>query len=167
MVADQPQNLELYDALTFAPVPSVHVDCVGAEHADCSADGSSMIASCEFSHRLLTLDLRTRQVVVLLDLPGSSPLDVRLAPGGLTLYGGEKDPVATRRLPGGGSPDMGGVGADGSALRLAGRYETRMYEISISDGHLIAAVRIPHDPHGRCVWSQPGRYSLGHTGDIR
>lgn len=126
-----------------------------------------MIASCEFSHRLSTLDLRTRQVVAYLDPPGSSPQDVRLAPDWLTVYVDETDPVATWRLPGGGSPDMGGDSTDGSALWLSGRYKTRMYEISISDGHLIAEVRIPHDPHGRCVWSQPGRYSLGHTGDSR
>lgn len=126
-----------------------------------------MIASCEVSHRLLTLDLQTHQLVAYLDLPGSSPRDVRLVPDGLTLYVDEKDPVAIWRLPGGGSPDMGGVSTDGSALWLAGRYEARIYEISISDGHLIAEVRIPHDPHGRCVWSQRGRYSLGHTGDIR
>ena len=167
MVADRPQNLEFYDALTIAPVHRVHVDCAGAEHADCSAAGSSMIASCEFSHRLLTLDLRTCYLVAYLDLPGSSPQDVRLASGGLTLYVGEKDPVATWRLPGGGSPDMGGVSADGSAPWHAGRYEARMYEISISDGHLIAEVRNPHDRHGRSVWSQPDRYSLGQAGDGR
>ena len=26
---------------------------------------------------------------------------------------------------------------------------------------------VGHGPHGLCVWPQPGRYSLGHTGITR
>ena len=222
VVAEQLQALEFYDAHTFAPVQTVHVDCAGVDHADFSADGSFMIASCEFSHRLLKLDLRTRRVLGYLDLPGSSPQDVRLGPDGLTFFVADKDlagvhlidpfrfvqtgfvptgrdahgiypsrdgrrlfvsnrgsgtisvldpllrrVLATWRLPGGGSPDMGGVSPDGRALWLSGRYDARIYEISTVDGHLIAQVRIPHKPHGMCVWPQPGRFSLGHTGDMR
>ncbi len=47
------------------------------------------------------------------------------------------------------------------------RYDARMYEISTADGHLIAQMPIPLKPHGMCVWPQPGRYSLGHTGNMR
>jgi DNA-binding beta-propeller fold protein YncE len=75
--------------------------------------------------------------------------------------------VATWRLPYGGSPDMGGVSPDGTVLWLAGRYAGRIYAISTVDGHLVGTVRIPGKPHGMCVWPQPGRYSLGHTGSMR
>ena len=71
------------------------------------------------------------------------------------------------RLPGGGSPDMGGVSADGRVLWLTGRYSGVIYAISTRTGHLLHAVKVGAGPHGACVWPQPGRYSLGHTGVLR
>jgi DNA-binding beta-propeller fold protein YncE len=70
-------------------------------------------------------------------------------------------------LPGGGSPDMGGVSADGKVLWLAGRYNSEVYAIDTSDGKLLARIPVGHGPHGLCVYPQPGRYSLGHTGVFR
>ena len=75
--------------------------------------------------------------------------------------------VATWRLPGGGSPDMGGVSADGKVLWLAGRYHGEVYAIDTSSGRLLARVPVGRGPHGLCVYPQPGRYSLGHTGVFR
>ena len=73
----------------------------------------------------------------------------------------------TWRLPGGGSPDMGGVSPDGRSLWLSGRYDAVVYQISTRDGRLIKTIHVPRKPHGMCVWPQPGRYSLGHTGNMR
>lgn len=70
-------------------------------------------------------------------------------------------------FPGGGSPDMGGVSADGKVLWLAGRYHKEVYAIDTSDGHLLARINVGKGPHGLCVYPQPGRYSLGHTGVFR
>jgi YVTN family beta-propeller protein len=75
--------------------------------------------------------------------------------------------VATWRLPGGGSPDMGGVSADGRVLWLAGRYHAEVYAIDTRTGALLARVKVGQGPHGLCVYPQPGRYSLGHTGVFR
>ncbi|MEA2445835.1 MAG: hypothetical protein QOJ12_3127 [Thermoleophilales bacterium] len=71
------------------------------------------------------------------------------------------------RLPGGGSPDMGGVSADGKVLWLAGRYNSEVYAIDTRSGRLIKRIRVGSEPHGLCVYPQPGRYSLGHTGVFR
>ena len=71
------------------------------------------------------------------------------------------------RLPGGGSPDMGGVSADGKILWLTGRYDGEVYAISTDDGRLLARIKVGLGPHGLCVYPQPGRYSLGHTGVFR
>ena len=71
------------------------------------------------------------------------------------------------QLPGGGSPDMGGVSADGKVLWLSGRYHSEVYAIDTADGHLLARIQVGHGPHGLCVYPQPGRYSLGHTGVFR
>jgi len=75
--------------------------------------------------------------------------------------------VDTWRIPGGGSPDMGGVSADGKVLWLAGRYNAEVYAFDTSDGHLLARIPVGSGPHGLCVYPQPGRYSLGHTGVFR
>jgi len=71
------------------------------------------------------------------------------------------------RIPGGGSPDMGGVSADGKVLWLSGRYSGVVYAISTGTGRLLAKIPVGAGPHGLCVWPQPGRYSLGHTGILR
>jgi DNA-binding beta-propeller fold protein YncE len=71
------------------------------------------------------------------------------------------------RIPGGGSPDMGGVSADGRVLWLTGRYDGVVYAISTRSGRLIRRIRVGTGPHGLCVYPQPGRYSLGHTGVFR
>jgi len=75
--------------------------------------------------------------------------------------------VAKWRIPGGGSPDMGGVSADGKVFWVSGRYNNVLYAISTSDGKLLAKIPVGRGPHGVCVWPQPGRYSLGHTGILR
>ena len=74
--------------------------------------------------------------------------------------------VATWHVPGG-SPDMGGVSADGRVLWLSGRFSSEVYAISTRTGRLLARIPVPGSPHGLCVWPQPGRYSLGHTGNMR
>ena len=75
--------------------------------------------------------------------------------------------VKTWRIPGGGSPDMGGVSANGKVLWVSGRYNGVVYAISTTDGRLLARIPVGSGPHGLCVWPQPGRYSLGHTGILR
>jgi DNA-binding beta-propeller fold protein YncE len=70
-------------------------------------------------------------------------------------------------LPGGGSPDMGGVSASGRVLWLSGRYNGVVYAIDTTTGHLIRSIRVGNGPHGLAVWPQPGRYSIGHTGIMR
>ncbi|MFF4653253.1 beta-propeller fold lactonase family protein [Streptomyces sp. NPDC001380] len=71
------------------------------------------------------------------------------------------------RLPGGGSPDMGGVSADGRVLWLSGRYNAEVYAIDTAGGRLLARIKVGGGPHGLAVYPQPGRYSLGHTGVFR
>jgi YVTN family beta-propeller protein len=74
--------------------------------------------------------------------------------------------VTTWHIPGG-SPDMGNVSADGKVLWLSGRYNGEVYALSTATGRLLARIRVGAGPHGLCVWPQPGRYSLGHTGILR
>ncbi len=70
-------------------------------------------------------------------------------------------------IPGGGSPDMGNVSADGRVLWLSGRWNDVVYAIDTESGKLLAKIPVGTSPHGLTVWPQPGRYSLGHTGILR
>jgi YVTN family beta-propeller protein len=69
-------------------------------------------------------------------------------------------------IPGGGSPDMGNVSSDGKVLWLSGRYDNVVYAIDTTSG-AVTKIPVGKEPHGLTVWPQPGRYSLGHTGNMR
>jgi YVTN family beta-propeller protein len=69
-------------------------------------------------------------------------------------------------IPGGGSPDMGNVSVDGKQLWLSGRFDNVVYDIDTTTGS-VRTIPAGVEPHGLTVWPQPGRYSLGHTGNMR
>jgi YVTN family beta-propeller protein len=74
--------------------------------------------------------------------------------------------VTTWPIPGGGSPDMGNISIDGKMLWLSGRYDDAVYAIDTTTGS-VKSIAVKKEPHGLTVWPQPGRYSLGHTGNLR
>ncbi|HEX5228611.1 MAG TPA: hypothetical protein VFW44_12915 [Bryobacteraceae bacterium] len=246
VVAERVHRLDFRNAHTMALVDSVPVPCRGVDHIDFSADGTYLIASCEFSGSLIKLDVARRAVIGNLSLAshaetpqptgpvslrrkydmkhapsGSMPQDVKTSPDGKVFYvadmlmdgvhliDGDKF-VSIGFIPTGrgahglypsrdskllycsnrdegtisvisfaqrkviakwtiphGSPDMGNVSADGKVLWLSGRYTREVYAIDTGDGHLIARIPVGKGPHGLCVYPQPGRYSLGHTGVLR
>ncbi len=223
VMASRDHQVVFRDPHTLAIRHALHVPCAGVNHADFSADGRYLIASCEFSGQLLKIDTARQRLIASLRLPGGGmPQDVKIAPDGRLWYVADMvrdgvwvldgdtftikrlvrtgrgthglyvsrdsrflyisnrgegsvsvlrfttgSPVAKWRIPKGGSPDMGGVSADGRVLWLSGRYHGEVYAIDTRDGHLIKRIRVGAGPHGLCVYPQPGRYSLGHTGVFR
>jgi YVTN family beta-propeller protein len=223
VVAERLQRLDFRDAHSMKLVKSVPLDCKGVDHADFSADGTFAVFSCEFSGKLVKIDVAHKSVIGYLTLsPTAMPQDVKTSPDGRVFYVADmasngvwlvdgarmrilgfdatgknahglyvsrdshylyvsnrgegsvslidlrtRKVVTKWRLPGGGSPDMGGVSADGKVLWLSGRYNGVIYAISTDNGHLIKKIRVGSGPHGLCVFPQPGRYSLGHTGVFR
>ena len=92
----------------------------------------------------------------------------RHGPGSISLIGFATDSVvANWPIPGGGSPDMGNVTADGRELWVSGRYDSEVYVFDTHTGALTHRIPVEREPHGLAVWPQPGRYSLGHTGNMR
>lgn len=73
--------------------------------------------------------------------------------------------IATWRFRG--SPDMGGVSANGRELWLSGRYNAEVYVLDTSTGLVTHRIPVGRGPHGLTVFPQPGKYSLGHTGNYR
>ena len=225
VVAERLQRLDFRNPNTMKLVHSLPVpECEGVDHADFSANGRYMYASCEFNGRMIEVDLQTQRVIGTLVLHGgtASPQDVKLSPDGRVLYTADQESgglweinpstfrvigflhtgagahglypsrdatvmyvsnraagsisvvsfksrrvIKTWQLPQPASPDMGGVSADGRTLWLSGRYNSVVYAINTQNGHLRAAIPVGAGPHGLCVWPQPGRYSLGHTGIMR
>ena len=91
----------------------------------------------------------------------------RAGPGSVSVVDFATEKVeATWPVPGGGSPDMGNVSADGSTLWLSGRYDHVVYAFDTTTGEA-KVIKVGIEPHGLAVWPQPGRYSLGHTGNMR
>ena len=92
---------------------------------------------------------------------------VRGGPGSVSVVDFATEKVeATWPVPGGGSPDMGNVSADGKTLWLSGRYDHVVYAFDTATG-TARVIKVGVEPHGLAVWPQPGRYSLGHTGNMR
>jgi YVTN family beta-propeller protein len=75
--------------------------------------------------------------------------------------------VATWSIPDGGSPDMGNLTVDGKQFWVSGRYDSEVYVFDTVRGELIHRIPVGEGPHGLTVWPQPGRFSLGHTGNMR
>jgi YVTN family beta-propeller protein len=223
VVAEAQEHLDFRDPQTWQLRRRLNVNCPGVDHIDFSANGGYLIATCEFSGRLVKVNLHTRKVAGYLQLPsGSSPQDIKLDPRGRIFYVADKyragvwmirastfkvmgfihtgadahglypsrnahnlyvtnrgagsvsvisfathKVVKTWHIPGGGTPDMGNTSPDGKVLWLAGRYSSVVYAISTRTGRLLARIPVGLQPHGLCVWPQPGRYSLGHTGVTR
>ncbi|HTO46764.1 MAG TPA: hypothetical protein VML91_03920, partial [Burkholderiales bacterium] len=91
----------------------------------------------------------------------------RLSNGGVTVIDFATEQIVARwPVPGGGSPDMGNVSADGRYLWLSARYDDMVYRFDTVSGE-VQQIKVGAEPHGLTVWPQPGRYSLGHTGNLR
>ena len=75
--------------------------------------------------------------------------------------------IAKWKIPGGGSPDMGGISADGKQFWVSGRYNNVVYVFDIEHGKYLTQIKVGKEPHGLAIYPQPGRYSLGHTGIFR
>ncbi len=75
--------------------------------------------------------------------------------------------IAKWKIPGNGSPDMGGISADGTQFWVSGRYNGVVYVFDIVHGKFLRSIKVGKEPHGLAIYPQPGRYSLGHTGVFR
>ena len=88
-------------------------------------------------------------------------------PGSVTVIDFANNQVALNwPVPQGGSPDMGNISSDGKWLWLSGRFDDEVYRFDTNSG-AVTKIGVGQEPHGLAVWPQPGRYSLGHTGNLR
>lgn len=223
VMAEREMRVDVRNPVTWELITSVSVPHAGVNHADFTADGTAMLASCEFSGWVVRIDLATATITGEVEV-GGEPIDVRISPDGSAMYvanhvkngGGVSviDPatmaevsfiptgagahglspsrdgrvlyatnrdagtvsvidfatravVTTWTIPDGGSPDMGGVSADGSQFWVSGRHHDEVYVFDTTTGGLLARIPVAGGPHGLAIFPQPGRFSLGHTGNYR
>jgi YVTN family beta-propeller protein len=67
----------------------------------------------------------------------------------------------------GGTPDMMTLSPDGIQLWVSNRYSGTVTVIDTRSGRVLAVIRTGVGPHGLSFWPQPGRFSLGHNGNMR
>ncbi len=145
-----------------------------------SPDGKTFYVADMGTNELRLIDARTFRQVGVIGMPRDAARDLSQPRREATSTSPTAAParcsvldLATNRIvdtwtiPGGGSPDMGGVSADGRMLWLSGRSDGVVYGFDTrtagwSRGSRSAAARTVI-----AVWPQPGRYSLGHTGNMR
>src|SRR5205807_638754 len=84
VMAERLRRMDFRNARTMALEHSLSLpDCAGVNHADYTADGRYMLATCEFGSALVVIDVAHQRRVKTIPLPpGSSPQDVKLSPDG-------------------------------------------------------------------------------------
>ena len=61
---------------------------------------------------------------------------------------------------------MEGAANSRSEQEFYARFDSDAYMIDTTSG-AVTKFRVGVEPHGLTVWPQPGRYSQGHTGNMR
>ena len=88
VMAERLRRIDVRDPHTMALQRSIHVPCRGVNHADFTADGASLLVSCEYSGKLLVVPVSTLdRVSEVVDLnavrtPGATPPEQAKAMGG-------------------------------------------------------------------------------------
>jgi YVTN family beta-propeller protein len=212
-------GLRFYTYPGFVELAFVPVRWAGADHLDFSADGRTIYLSCEYSGRVVVVDVATMKVTSEI-VVGGFPTDVRLAPDGRYLFvanqllhglsvidvttGALVDFIklqkgshglamsrdatrlyVTNRLAGslsvidmtsrtvvstweiGGSPDMIAVSADGRQIWISNRWDRSVVVVDSETGAVLKSIETGAYPHGLAYWPLPGRFSLGHNGNMR
>jgi len=90
VVAEELKRLDFYDPNTWTLQQSVPVpQCAGVDHMDFTADGTTLLASCEFADAMMVMDVASKAVLRTIALPqrrDGMPQDVKLSPDGRTFY---------------------------------------------------------------------------------
>ena len=179
VVAERLQRLDFLDPHTLRLKHTTAVHCPGIDHMDFTADGRWFYIADMANGGVWRVNAHTMHQAGFLKT-GAGAHGFVLSRDAKRLFISNRGEgtisvldlatnhlVARWRIPGGGSPDMGGVSASGNVLWLSGRWNSEVYAISTRTGKLLRRIPVGPGPHGLSVWPQPGRYSLGHTGTLR
>jgi DNA-binding beta-propeller fold protein YncE len=88
VVAEAHRELDFREPHTMRLRKALRIpQCAGIDHMDYTADGRTALVSCEFSGRMVAVDLIHERTIETIDLrPMAKPQDVKLSPDGRTFY---------------------------------------------------------------------------------
>lgn len=85
VVAESLQRLDFRDPRSWRPIRSVTIPSAGPDHLDFSADGQTLLLSCEFAGVVYRVNTISMQVTGRARV-GGLPVDVKLSPDGRRFY---------------------------------------------------------------------------------
>src|SRR4051795_5987468 len=159
-VAEARRTLVFYDPHTWVqqgqlPIPV----CSGIDHADFTPDGRTAVFSCEFAGRVAVVDVPSRTVLRIIDMPTRhthmGPQDVKLAPDGSRFYIADSDQGGLWVLDGAATRVIGqiptGAGAhglylsrDAALLYVTNRMDHSVSVLDARTGAEVARWPVPH-----------------------
>ena len=157
LVMAEPLNrIDFYDAATWAFLSSIAIPSPGVDHADFSAGGRYLLASCEYGGHLIKVDVVSMQLVADLDV-GGIPIDVKLAPDGMVFYVANQgragvsiiDPIAMREvgfLPTGQGTHGMAISRDTRSLYVSNRLDGTISVIDFASRKVVATWSIGGSP---------------------
>jgi YVTN family beta-propeller protein len=178
VVAEGLQRIDFRDPHTWRLIKSLPIPSPGPDHLDFSADGRSLLISCEYSgvaYRVSTTSMRVTGSVRV----GGLPVDVKLAPDGRRYYVanqglGGVTMISTRTLQVAGFIPTGtgahglAVSRDGRRLYVANRLAGSISAISFTTHRVVANWHVGGSPdmlqvtpNGRRLW-----YSNRYAGTV-
>ncbi|MDX6432785.1 MAG: hypothetical protein QOE54_5151 [Streptosporangiaceae bacterium] len=164
VLAERMHRIDLRAPHSMRLQASIPVPCRGLNHADFTADGSYALVGCEFSGRLIKVDLRRRTVTRVIDLVAPqraglavsrpAPQDVKLSPDGTVFYVSDMTSGGVRVIDAAGFREIGfiptGRGAhglypsrDGELLYVTNPGEGTISLISFADRRVVRKWRLP------------------------
>jgi YVTN family beta-propeller protein len=180
VVAEAHEELDFRDPHTMRLQHALHVPCPGVDHMDFSADGSYLIATCEFGSSLIKVDTASETVVATLKLPmvNGMPQDIKLSPDGRVFYVADMMANGVYELDGNSMRVIGfiptGKGAHGlyvsrnaKYLYVSNRMEGSVSLIDLATRKVVTKWRLPGggspdmgnvSANGKVLWLS-GRYN--------
>lgn len=170
VVAEDLDRLDFYDRATWTFIRSVRIPWRGIDHLDLSADGSYLLATTEYTGRVVKIDTSSYEITGSV-MVGGLPIDVRLSPDGSVFFVTNQarhgvsviDPVAMKEL----AFIVTGRGAhglqltrDGRLLYVSNRLAGTISVIDVAAGRVVSNWAIGGSPDmlqlspdGRQLWT--------------
>ena len=178
VVEEAKQILAFRNPTTWAVEKTIPVDCAGVDHGDFSADGTFAIFSCEFSSKLVKINLTNFTVAAYLTLAGSDPQDVKLDSAGQVFYVADMTKGGVYEISASSFTDIGYlttgrmahglyVSRDGKYMYVTDRGEGAISVIDLATRTVAQKWKIPGggspdmgnlSPDGKVLWVS-GRYN--------
>jgi YVTN family beta-propeller protein len=170
VVAEDLKRLDFYERATWRFLQSIPIPWAGVDHLDFSADGSYLVATTEYSGKVVKVDLESMTVAGTIDV-GGFPIDVRLSPLGDLFYVTNQARHGVSIIDGVGMREVGfintargahglAISRDATRLYVSNRLAATITVIDVASSHLVTSWSVTGSPDmlqvspdGRQLWT--------------